>query len=458
MEKTRSEKRKETKGLKMEEKDSLFIEGHTERLALFQNVPTDTSIDSVNYIRYRPIGQIGQGTVIEFNVLGNTSSFIDLKRSTLKVSCKILQSNGDALPKVPKGTDIPTAAKVGAVNNFLHSLFSQVDVSLQQRVITPTVGTNYAYKSFFDTELNSNATVKMTRLQSRLYHRDSAGETSMDDADPQLGSNDGLGIREKYSRASKVFEMEGEINMDIMQQPRLIPNGVDINIKLYPNITPFILMSSNPKPEYKVVITDAALNLCAVSLKPEVLLGIMDTLKTSPLLYPITRSDIKVFSVPSGQFEFTADDLYSGKVPTRLIVGVTAGKNYSGDFKGNPYNFKSYSCQTVALYVDGQSVPGEPIQCNFKESKYLGAYRTLFAAPGAEEKVLISREDYPHGYCIYVFDVDTPQSTDYQAPGRNGQTRLTLKFSKALPETVSIIAYAQFPGLVKIDQARNIIQ
>jgi hypothetical protein len=40
---------------------------------------------------------------------------------------------------------------------------------------------------------------------------------------------------------------------------------------------------------------------------------------------------------------------------------------------------------------------------------------------------------------------------------QQGHTRLELKFAKALPETVTVIAYGKFPALAKIDQSRNVI-
>jgi len=40
---------------------------------------------------------------------------------------------------------------------------------------------------------------------------------------------------------------------------------------------------------------------------------------------------------------------------------------------------------------------------------------------------------------------------------RHGNVRLALKFALALPETVSVIAYAEFENVIEVDRDRNIV-
>ena len=46
---------------------------------------------------------------------------------------------------------------------------------------------------------------------------------------------------------------------------------------------------------------------------------------------------------------------------------------------------------------------------------------------------------------------------DIVAAQRKGHTRLSVRFATGLPEAVTLIAYAKFPSVVKIDHARNAI-
>ena len=40
---------------------------------------------------------------------------------------------------------------------------------------------------------------------------------------------------------------------------------------------------------------------------------------------------------------------------------------------------------------------------------------------------------------------------------RQGNVRLALKFADALPETISVVAYAEFENVVEVDRDRNVI-
>ena len=40
---------------------------------------------------------------------------------------------------------------------------------------------------------------------------------------------------------------------------------------------------------------------------------------------------------------------------------------------------------------------------------------------------------------------------------REGSVRLALKFSVALPNTVTVIAYAEFENVIEIDRNRNVV-
>ena len=41
-----------------------------------------------------------------------------------------------------------------------------------------------------------------------------------------------------------------------------------------------------------------------------------------------------------------------------------------GDYKKSPFNFQTYDCNSVAIFVDGQSLPAQPLPPNFSEGTY----------------------------------------------------------------------------------------
>ena len=59
---------------------------------------------------------------------------------------------------------------VAPVNNFLHSLFKQVDVYLNGKQVTPAMGT-YPYRAYIETLLNYDASAKESQFTSALYYK-----------------------------------------------------------------------------------------------------------------------------------------------------------------------------------------------------------------------------------------------------------------------------------------------
>ena len=88
-------------------------------------------------------------------------------------------------------------------------------------------------------------------------------------------------------------------------------------------------------------------------------------------------------------------------------------------------------------------------------------YNTLFAGTcelNRDEGNFISREDYANGYALYAFDLTADfAEDDHFNLVKHGSVRLAMKFSEALPHTVSVIAYAEFDNIIEIDRDRNLL-
>lgn len=433
------------------------MEAVSENLALFKPLPQDYGVESLKWIEYRPTGQLTAGAPITFSI-PPSPMYIDLKRSRLHVKCKILKGDGSNLPEVPVGTSIPEEVKVGPTNNLLGSLWSQIDVSLQQQVITSSVGTNYPYKALLDTLLTYGYDEKDNQLAAQMFVKDNMVGGSSND--PMYGMNPGFSVRSGYFQQSKNVDMEGPIFMDICQQERLILDGIPIDIKLYPKAETFVLISSNPSPSYKIEITDAVLKVCMVHVSPGIVMGHSRALESTPARYFFHRSDIKTFAIPQGQYGLTVEDVFQGSCPERAVVGLVSSAAYNGSYATNPFEFKHYECNFAAFYLDGQSVPGRPLQPNFEADNYVEAYLTLFTGTGmyqAEKSNNISRKDYKHGYSLYVFEIGGgQQDQNNQSEPRKGNTRLEIKFAAALTESATLIMYAKFPAVMEIDRSRRV--
>lgn len=422
-------------------------EGFSPSLNIFQTPPCQTSIYGREWVSYRPVSQISKGSPIQFRIGGTSSAYKDLRKMLLYVKVRILKPDGQRITK-----DDP----VGFSNLALHSLFKQVDLTLQQQPVSTGVALNYAYKAMIDTLIKYDLEPKVTQKQSALYFKDTAGY--MDSSNPYEAENVGLLERAQLTQSGDYIELLGPLFCDLTQQKRLLLNGVEIGLKLTPNADGFALMSSTSGYTYE--IGEAVLKVCHVKLNPGVLISHAETLKRSPALYPYMKSDIRTFNIAPGTYTWSMDDIFQGVIPSRLIVALVSSQAYSGEYNKNPFNFQHFNVNHMGFYVDGQSMPSQPFACNYKSSNYVDAYLSLFSALGKmneDEGNMISRKDFGKGYAIYVFDVTGRQGKDYLDLTKKGQTRLSIRFDHAPGETLTALVYSSFPALFQIDESRSVI-
>jgi hypothetical protein len=116
---------------------------------------------------------------------------------------------------------LEAASTVVPVNNFLHSLFSQVDVSLNGTLITRSTNT-YAYRVYIETLLSYGSEAKSSQLTSALFYKYEAGKIDKpnffapDDADKNFESVK----RQTLAATSSEIDMIGRIHSDIFFQER----------------------------------------------------------------------------------------------------------------------------------------------------------------------------------------------------------------------------------------------
>lgn len=123
-------------------------------LDLFSIPPTQTVIEKGQFVEYHPLANISDGGPIEFNISGTGEEYLDLSASYLHVKAKVLKADG---------TNLPEKEAVAPANLFLHSLFSQVDVSLNERNISSATNT-YPYRAYIETVLNYGEDAKKSLL------------------------------------------------------------------------------------------------------------------------------------------------------------------------------------------------------------------------------------------------------------------------------------------------------
>lgn len=150
-------------------------EGVKSELDIFSVPPTVTSIETGQWVEHQPTASLDSGGPIEFFLPGSGDAYLD---------------------------------PVGPVNNWLHSLFSQVDVYLNDTLVTPSTNT-YPFRANIETALSYGTEANESQLTSQLWYKDTAGRMETVDVADEAVVNARLISRRNYTTQSHVVEMMG---------------------------------------------------------------------------------------------------------------------------------------------------------------------------------------------------------------------------------------------------------
>ena len=415
-------------------------------LDLFALPPTQTAVQDGLWVEYHPLATLAAGAPIEFAVSGATADYIDLSNTYLYVKAKVLRQDG---------TNPPADAVFAPVNYWLHSLFSQVDVLLNNTLVTPSENT-YPYRAYIESTLNYGREAKTTHLTSALYYQDTASQMN------SLNADNNAGFRERHARAvaGRDVDMIGRLHCDIFHQERYLLNNVDVKIRLIPSKNTFNIMAAGDN--FKSIISHASMFVRKVRLNPAVTLSHAKALERGTAKYPLKRVVVKTFSIPRGNVSVVQDNLFLSQTPNRLVIGLVDSAAFNGESTSNPFNFQMLGLSFLSLYLDGKQVPSKPLQPNFVTGQYVRSFFNLMVSSGLANQDAgsnISRQDFAGGFALYSMDLTPSLIDDNQLFElvKSGALRMELKFDAPLAQSVTVVVWAEMDSVLEIDRNRTVL-
>ena len=254
-------------------------------------------------VEYHPLSSITYSGPTEFNVSSSGQNYLDF--SNTKILVKVRLTDAD---------------HVGGVNLFLHSLFQQTDVSLNDVQVMPVVG-NVRLSRI--TLLSYGPQAKHSQLTAALFYKDSA--SNMDRPNPARANEDernfGLQKKASFTDEGATGDMIGRIHSDEFFQDRFMLNEVNIKGQLVRKKDSFCLMSGEENAFYKVKIISVIMLVRKVQLSPSVFLDHAKALECGLAIYPISHVVCKTYTIPVGNWTEITICFLPGKFPARLVIG-----------------------------------------------------------------------------------------------------------------------------------------
>ncbi|XP_011145856.2 uncharacterized protein F54H12.2-like [Harpegnathos saltator] len=295
-------------------------------------------------------------------------------------------------------------------------------------------------------------------MASCMWYSDTAG--NMDALPGATPNNHGLDKRATFVQRGRTLNLIGHLHCDVFNQDKFLINYVEVRMRLVRSKDSFCLMEGNTMSWIRIL--DATLLIRRARINPDILLAHMKMLTRTTAKYPLTRVQIKSFTINSGVVGETLDNVILGQIPKRIIVSFVDNKAFNGARYLNPFNFQHYGINFFSLYVDGAQIPSILLQHKFSgnEMFYAEAYHTLFSGAGIHflnETNSISREDYPAGYTLFAFDLTPNLSANCAGQWnlvKHGSLQMEARFERALTTTVNCLVYAEFESVLEIDSSR----
>ncbi|KAL6420496.1 hypothetical protein ACFW04_013831 [Cataglyphis niger] len=254
-----------------------FLHSHSSEclkseLDFFSLPSTQTSIESSQWIHYKSVTSLSDDSPIEFVIPGHGEEYLDLTHTML---------------------------------------------SLRVRVETTSDSTRYGcWRQRIDGQCRP--------------HADTLGR--MDEPVKSKTANSALVRRAHYIRGGRTLDLIGHLHCDVFNQDKFLINGVEVCLRLVRSKDSFCLMDSNDTAS-KIHILDASLLVKRAKISAGLLLAHARMLSKVTAKYPLTRVEVKTFTIHSGVVAESLDNVMLGQLPKRIIVGFVNNKAFNGDRK-----------------------------------------------------------------------------------------------------------------------------
>jgi len=221
-----------------------FLHPHSDEalrteLDLWTVPPTQTALEEAQWQYFKPVTSITQSNSIEFCVPGAGTDYIDPAHTLLYVTAKIVNADGTNITDKDESDAAP-------VNYLLNSMWSQCDVSLNQKLISQSALT-YPARCYMESLLAYDTSAKNSHMGMRLWAKDAGNMDSF-----KVGENSGLDARRDLMKNSNVVQLLGPIHCEFFNQDRFLINNVELRIKLTRSRDAFVLMSSKETEKLEI--------------------------------------------------------------------------------------------------------------------------------------------------------------------------------------------------------------
>ena len=422
-------------------------------------------------------------TPMKFSVQA-LEDYVDLNHSYFVIDLRLYSSSQNGIvADANAASDANNTRFVYAVNNLAHTIFKQINVRFNGTLMTEQTDT-YAYSAYFQTLLNYSRDEGETLLQPQGWVNFLNVTASLAAA----GVNDDISTTANWAhgdtnllktlttpfRSNNVVRLIMRPYLPAFHTGKIMVPGVEMNFELHfnsPDFYTFSTLTSGTGVKRYVTLreqdVDITFHLCRLNLNPDVYASLERSRKIQKQVvkYPVVRDQIRSFTFNGTTTVWQQDNLFLGRVPQRMIVGVLDSTAFNGDKEKYPFAFQKKGITSVRQFIEGEEYPYVTLELNGANNRKdrLGYYRFMEAA-GAVPKhreFMVKPDEWGQDKNCTLFMWNNVPSGDADGPKLNpkqtGNVRLEIKFRAAVNANITILVWAEFEGVIYVDHLGTVI-
>lgn len=375
----------------------------------------------------------GDETPIEFPINSNNLHYINLYDSELILQVSLKDKYGAA--------DVV----LGCVNNLMGSLFSNVEI-LWNDIAVGANSSYYPYKSL-DKNLLSVGGKDINALNTSLFTKDSTlGTITI--------TNLALKARAEKIKTTCGIHLIGKLRHPILEVNQLIPNLVSVKIRLRRNVKDFFLLGASTlsSSDYTFSIDSTKFRYKRILLDDELTARHQKMFNQNrPAIFPIEDTEIKAFNIPAQSVNAISPVLYSGRLPSVIIVALTKSTAFNGSLSENPFNFEKFNVQNITLQIQSDTVSSKSVDVDFRNS-CLHLYRTFEKELNVNAEGYFSETEFKDGHCFYIFHLYPKAVKGFNSVPKFGTIRCEIRLSEAPTSPLNVLLFSEIENTLLVDK------
>jgi hypothetical protein len=407
------------------------------------------------YVPIYPMTAESDNGPIKFSIPGN-KEFTNWEQSYIVFTANLI-GRKTGKDEAEGAAKLPTI-KVSAVNNIAHSLFNKITLLVGGKEITCNY--HYAYIAHLNTLLTHDKESLRTWCRLNGFFFDDGD--NMESIDSTV-DNSPLKARKAFFKNGKAQFIIRPFSPIFRLNKVMIPY-IDVDLILDRKDKPsFFIMGEacSATSPWNIQISDPVLYVHKVDPIPEYSVAVERMLHNShePLCYSFLDSQVSPVTVPRNSRSFSKNNLFSNKVPNRILIVFVDARAFDGDYSLNPFHYQHCKITNITLYKDGVPFPTPEIKCDFEAGLYARAYYNTMRSLSAPDPLApnITYDQFAKGTTIFSYDMSPDQNGSSESTHLTNKAciiRLEVIFKDPLAQDMMCLIYHETEMQLTIDPNR----